>query len=180
MGSEIEEGEAFHYQGKGRFRPGRFYYDKSCEGKNCYSTLLSNISFLYSHFRREGGGHFFLVRDFSYEKALKEKNIPKARKILTELEEVMRYFYAQWPEGKGGALRKKDGGTLFLVTSAGPRGVEFPLQGLKWSMFEKQGKNALFRRQALLAPVMASGARAENFCGIFEESEVLRRLLWSQ
>ena len=160
--------EAFHYQDKEHFKPGVAYYDKTCVKNTCYASLFNNISSIYPRFRGGAGVSFFLLRDYSYQKALKNKNIIKARKILTELDRVIRYFHEE--------LQKKD--ALFLVTSAGSKGLEFPRQGHQWSQFENKGRHLIYHRPGLMASALASGAGAEHFCGIFEESEVFSRLLW--
>ena len=63
-----------------------------------------------------------------------------------------------------------------LLTSAAPRGVEFPRSGKDWERFEQSKRAKIDRNTKLIATVMASGARAENFCGIFEQSEVMTRI----
>ena len=163
-----DQGEVFHYQEKKYFRPGNVYYDKTCVKNTCYASIFNNISSLYPRFRQGGDLSFFLLRDYSYQKALKNNNIKKAREILIQLDKIMQYFNE----------KVEDKNTLFLVTSANSQGLEFPLQGLQWSQFENNGHNVLYRRPRLMASALASGAGAEHFCGIFEESEIFSRLLW--
>ena len=162
------KGEIFHYQEKKNFRPGVVYYDKSCVNNICYAGLFNNISSIYPRFRQEASSSFFLLRDYSYQEALKNKDIKKARQILTQLGEVMQYFNE--------VLKERD--ALFLVTSAASKGLEFPLEGRQWFQFEKDGGNLFYRRPLLMSSVLASGAGAEHFCGIFEESEIFSRILW--
>lgn len=52
-----------------------------------------------------------------------------------------------------------------------------PDQGKAYYEFEKQGKNASVKRTKLTNLVLASGARAENFCGMYDDSEVFERIL---
>ncbi|MCY4524719.1 MAG: hypothetical protein OXB84_08275 [Halobacteriovoraceae bacterium] len=162
--------DIFHYQEERNFKPGIIYYDKSCiKGNVCYSGLFNNVHSIYSQFYQESVPSFFLLRDFSYQKALKSKNVKQARLILNELNKLINYFNSE--------LKEKD--ALFLITSAAPQGIEFPLQGKQWAQFENNGKNLIYRNPGLMASVLASGAGAEHFCGIFEESEIFIRLLWS-
>jgi hypothetical protein len=58
-------------------------------------------------------------------------------------------------------------------------GIEFPKAGRSWEMIEKRGLNVNYKRSQLLAPVFAHGPGAENFCGVYEESEIFKRFLWN-
>jgi len=66
-----------------------------------------------------------------------------------------------------------------LLSSAASYGLEFPNQGKDWIKFEKSGENVLYKKQSLLSPLFAHGAQAQNMCGIYEESEVAKRLIWT-
>ena len=51
-----------------------------------------------------------------------------------------------------------------------------PKKGKEWFEFERKGKHVVFRNASLLSPVLAKGAGAENFCGVFEEYEMVKRI----
>jgi hypothetical protein len=55
--------------------------------------------------------------------------------------------------------------------------VDMPNQGKQWFDFEKAGSNANMKRTKLTNLVLATGARSENFCGMYDDSQVLERLL---
>ena len=86
---------------------------------------------------------------------------------MSQLEELYFYFNTKF---------KRD--PLILVTSSAVRNIELPYAGRDWKSFEKKGKKVLYQRNSLMSYAMASGAGAENFCGIFEESEILKRIIW--
>lgn len=159
----------FHYQGKGYFSKGQVYYDKSCQGGGCYTSLLNNVKSLWKRFSNSNPKSVFIVRDFSYLKALKKRNISAARESLLEIEKVHNYFQNEL---------SKDKNTLLLLTTAEGIRFEFPKRGRDWAQYESSGKHVVFRKSDLMSTVIANGAGAENFCGIYEESEVLKRTVW--
>jgi hypothetical protein len=65
-----------------------------------------------------------------------------------------------------------------MVTGAESLPLEFPLQGKEWAEFEKTGKNVIYKNTSLMSPVLARGPMAENFCGIFDEAEMLKRTIY--
>lgn len=165
-----DSNKLFHYLGNEKFNKDEVYYDKSCKKGTCFATIFDNIKSIWTRFKKEPGLSIFIVRDFSYLKALKSKNISKAREVLLELDKSIGYLFKEM---------KRDNQTLFLVTSSGPLNFEMPKEGKEWFEFERSGKHVLFRNTSLLSPVMSYGAGAENFCGIFEESEMVNRIFWS-
>ena len=68
---------------------------------------------------------------------------------------------------------------LILVTSSAPLKLDFPSAGKNWSEFDKKGAGVVLRSSGLVSPIYATGARSENFCGLFEEAQVLERVMLS-
>ena len=162
----------FHYQEQLSIGSGEIFYDKSCHDGGCFSSIYGNVSSIFQQYSQQFHRAYFLViRDFSYLAALREHKIGKAKEILLDLEKVATTLLNE---------SARDPNMLVLVSSAGAFNLEFPLAGKSWEEFEKTGKNVLFKQQSLLAPVMAHGAFAENFCGFFEESEILNRMFWDK
>jgi hypothetical protein len=163
--------KAFHYQDtlaniQENMNPG-VYYDKSCQKNLCYSSVSNNFKTLWSQFTKDQFQSFFLVRDFNFLRALKKKDIGYAKESLQEIERIVGWINSQ----------KKDD-VLVIITGAEPLNIEFPKEGKEWAEFEKSGKNIIYKNAALLSPVMAHGPMSENFCGLFDESEMLKRLLY--
>ena len=159
--------ELFHLSEKKVFNTDKIYYDKSCSTGECYSTFARNVESVYSTFSKNNENHLFMVRNTNFQKFLMKSDIAKAKEELVQINQVISYFQE---------IAKKRNDLLVLLTSAAPRGVEFPRRGKEWERFEKTKIVKIDRNTKLIAPVMASGARAENFCGIFEQSEVMTRI----
>ncbi|MBY0413743.1 MAG: hypothetical protein K2Q18_06245, partial [Bdellovibrionales bacterium] len=162
---------AFHYQDspdqvKDSQAPG-LYYDRSCQKGICYSSLSNNFKALWSRLVKGRQKTFFVVRDYNFQKALKKKDVSYAKEALLEIDRVV----ASLQNEKAGEL-------LVIISGAESQPLEFPLQGKEWAEFEKSGKNILYKNSSLMSPVLARGAMAENFCGIFDESEMLKRVIY--
>lgn len=175
MGPEIRDGarskKSFHYQDSASgvqetMRPG-IYYDKSCQKNVCYSSLSNNFKTFWGQLIKEQAQTFFLVRDFNFLKGLKKKDIGYAKESLQEIERIIGWVNAQ---------NRKD--ILILITGAESLPIEFPKEGKEWAEFERSGKNILYKNSSLMSPVLATGSMSENFCGLFDESEMLKRVLY--
>lgn len=176
MGPEVsskpESGKkSFHYQDSPEalsesMKPG-IYYDKSCQKNVCYSSISNNFKTLWLKTIKDQTNSFFLVRDFNFQKALRKKDIVFAKESLQEIERMLSLIQAA----------KRDD-ILVIVSGAESLQIEFPKEGKEWAEFERSGKNMLFRNPALMSPVMASGPMSENFCGVFDESEMLKRVIY--
>jgi hypothetical protein len=122
---------------------------------------------VYGKFRKVSDKHLMIIRDFSYLRALENKDWNKAREILADIERTY-----------GEALKLTDSSDyLVLLTTGDSRFVDMPDQGKGWYEFEKLNKNASVKRTKLTNLVLASGSRAENFCGMYEDSQVFERIL---
>jgi hypothetical protein len=159
--------KTYFYSDEINLTPGQISYDKSCTKKGCATGLADNFRSVYESLKSKGK-HIYIFRDFSYLSALEKKDFLKAREILRELERS--YAYAL-------ALAQDSGDTLVLLTSGETRFVDFPDQGKNWFQLEKKGEAADVKRTILTNLVLASGARAENFCGFFSEAEIMSRVL---
>jgi hypothetical protein len=160
--------DLFHFQDKKKFSAGKIYYDKSCRGNGCYSSILNNADMVLTEIqRRNKPFNFLIVRDFSFERALAQNKIGKAREILLELDSL--HFNIKK------VMLNKDKETLVLVTSTAARPIEFPNQGKQWKSYEKAGKNIIYKKPSLISSAWAWGSRAENFCGFYEESQIFSR-----
>lgn len=169
--SDKGDAETFHYQDNQgvsarRSKPG-LYYDKSCQKDNCFSTVGNNFKALWNQFHKERGRSLFVVRDFNYQKALVKKDISLVRESLQEIDRMVQML---------NETNRSD--LLIVITSGAATQIEFPAQGQEWLDFVKSGKNVIYKKPSLMSPVFAKGAIAENFCGVFDESETLKRLLF--
>jgi hypothetical protein len=108
-----------------------------------------------------------IIRDFSYLNSLERKDFPRAKEILNDLERTYRE-----------ALRLTESSDYLVLLSTGDsRFIDMPDKGKRWFEFEKFNKNISIKRTKLTNLVLASGARAENFCGMYEDSQIFERIL---
>lgn len=160
----------FHYTENFNLTPNQYTYDRSCAGpqNRCTSLITEDLKAIYEKFQKVSQKSLFIVRDFSYLAAVERKDFIVAKEILADLEKS----YALALEAT-----KSNPEYLILLTSGGSRYLELPAQGEAWSQFEKAGKNAQVKNTKLTNLVLASGARAENFCGMYEDANVFERIL---
>ena len=158
----------FHYSEQQAFTPDQVYYDRSCGAKSCFSNINEDFKSIYQSLRKASSKHLLVLRDFSYLSALERKDFKEARRILVDLEKT--YSEAL-------IMANSSSDTLVLLTTAQSQFVEMPEQGKSWFEFDKQSGGPLPRRPKLTNLILASGARAENFCGIYEDSQVFERIL---
>lgn len=158
----------FHYREAVPLVPNQFLYDRACDKQGCFSTITDDFKSIYQSFKKVSSKHLLIVRDFSYLAALEKKDFIKARGILSDLERSL---------AEAIALARSSNDYLVLVTSGDSRFVDLPDQGKGWYEFEKNGTNAQVKRTKLTNLVLATGARSENFCGIYDDSHVFERIL---
>jgi hypothetical protein len=144
-------------------------YDQTCQRAVCNSTLLENFKSIYQSFQKTSHKHLLVVRDFSYLEALEKKDLVKAKVILADLERTL---------AEALNLAQASSDYLVLVTSGDSRFVDMPDQGKQWFEFEKTGTAHInVKRTKLTNFLAASGARAENFCGMYEDAQIFERIL---
>lgn len=149
------------------YQPGHAYWDSSCNARGCGTDLTDAVSALYGMFSHNSKRHLWIVRDFSYAHALAHKDIPQAREILRNLDRSVGKF-----------LNMDDADDVLVIVSGGAAvDLDFPSEGKEWQSFENKGAPIWPRQGELAVPVFAYGARAENFCGVFEEAQVFERAL---
>lgn len=167
MGPQAKNGiDSFHYQDQQKTTPGLFY-DKSCQKGICFSTILNNTKKIMANLNSGGTQNFYLLRDFSYLKAIRAHDFSQAKEVLQDLDKTMAWL---------DSLKRTD--TLVIITGAEGIEVDFPKEGKEWAEYERFGKNLNTRNSALLTSVFAKGPMAENFCGLYDETEMLKRVLF--
>ena len=163
--------KTFHYQDspeqvRETIQP-NLYYDRSCQKGLCYSSVSNNFKTLWSLLTKDRQKTFFVVRDFNFQKALQKKDLSLVKESLLEIDKIISSLN-----------NEKPGEILVIVSGAQSMPMEFPLQGKEWAEFEKSGKNVIYKHPSLMSPVLARGAMSENFCGIFDEAEMLKRVIY--
>lgn len=167
MNKSKKKVKEFHVSDKKSYKQGEVYFDKSCKGKSCFSTLSSNVESTFENFSKNTKNYIYLVRNFNFGELIKKNKVKQAREELDQINKTLSYF-------QGKASKSSD--MLVLLTTAGSYGVDFPRSGKEWQKFEQNGRFFKTKNQKLISSVFASGARAENFCGIYDQSQILARI----
>lgn len=165
--SKINDANLFHLSEKTNFKTSSVYYDRSCSTGECFSTFARNVEAIYNNHFKNKENHLFIIRNTKFQKAILDKNIAKAKEELGQINQIVSFFQK---------VADKRTDLLVLLTSASPLGVEFPRSGREWENFEASKKYDLHKQTKLIGTVMASGARSENFCGMYEQSEIMSRI----
>lgn len=160
--------ETYIYSQNLQMKPNKFYYDRTCSAKSCDSSITDNFKAITTQMERTSPKLLFVLRDFSYLMALEQKDFVRARNILADIERAY---------GEALNLSKQSDDYLVLLTTGESKFVDMPDAGKSWYEFEKKGSGAHAKRTKLTNLVLASGARSENFCGIYEDGQVFERIL---
>ncbi len=163
----VSGASTFHYSEAIPAIPNQLLYDRTCGANGCGSSMYEDFGAVYNRFQKISQKHLIIVRDFSYLKALEKKEFNKAREILADLDRAY-----------GEALKfTSSSDYLVLLTTGESKFVDMPDQGKSWYEFEKENKNINVKRTKLTNLVLASGSRAENFCGMYEDAQIFERIL---
>lgn len=157
----------FHLEKEESYSKGTKYFDTSCLTGKCFNSASKNIVATFERFNKNSKRLLYVVQDTSYQEAILKQNFSKAKVILSELDLSIRYFQSYVAQNKD---------ALLLITTAAPYNIDFPKQGTQWDEFIKNGKNIKIQKTELLSDVYAIGARSENFCGIYNQSDILTRI----
>ncbi|MFN8370837.1 MAG: hypothetical protein U0T83_09475 [Bacteriovoracaceae bacterium] len=160
----------FHRQESQNYEDNQVYFDKSCQNGHCFSDINSNAIYTFKDFARKNPFYVYIIRDFGLSESIKGKKVDQIREKILELDKLFHFFIEK---------AKEDKELLILLSSTAGMNLEFPTDGKDWINFETKGENLLFKNSSLLNPVFSFGARAENFCGLFEEAELMPRILFN-
>lgn len=168
MARPTSKSKTFHIQEEKDYKPGNVYFDKSCTQSPCFNDLMTNTKNLISRELDPQGSYFFLVSDSSLLEAIDQNNLKAIKTSILKIESMVDYLYQ---------LQEKNPDMLVMITSSDPVPVELPSTGKEWKSFINGRNNLVFKNSSILSPVWAKGVRAENFCGMYEEAEVLQRVM---
>jgi hypothetical protein len=169
-GTSNSKAKRFHFQENIEHNDGEVFYDKSCKAGICYASLRNNATEIYKKFKKQTVRSLFVIRDFSLKDTIIRKDVESLREKLSEIERLYSFFLNE---------QAKDSKLLVVVSGSGARNIELPKTGKQWEGFDSKGKFLLYKRNSLMSPVFAKGPHSENFCGLYEESDVFRRFLWT-
>ncbi len=157
----------YHYSESKKLLKNTIYQDRSCKNKRCFTTLNQVTSSLLENTLLKKSKYVIHVRDFTYLRALERGDYKGAAEILIDFENVYKLLSERYSNSE----------LLFLITGVGGRSFNYPAMGKAWKNFENKGRG-ISSRSSLLSPVLSYGARSENFCGIYNQSEIFNRLFY--
>lgn len=158
----------FHFQEEMLTPNPSVMYDKSCQQKSCGISFVDHAFKAWKAFSKDNSRTFFVVRDQLYRKNLQRGNLEQAKKRLIEVLSLLDMI-------------KKESQKIsvsFVVSTSGSLKLDMPKQGTPWKKMVNGIGRTGHRSSSLNSYVWAKGPGAENFCGSFNESEMLKRFLW--
>lgn len=156
--------DSFHFQQKKKYEKGSVYYDKSCKGRKCFSTTADIFDHVLTAMD-DSNRRFINVVDFDLYDILERQDA----KAFTQYMSYLNNFLIQ--------VKKKISKTsdhLIVVSSTSPKAIDWRRVNKKWKKISINANN----KSQLMSPVWADGALAENFCGMYLESDLNRRFFW--
>lgn len=165
---KAQEGNFFHHSELTPFKPGAIYYDRSCsKGKDCFTSFSNNVISVFQNYYKNTENYLYIVRNFQLQHYLEKNDLKNIKSELDQLNKSLSYFLK---------LSKSESNVLVLVTAGETYNAKYPDAGKNWEQFVKATHYKLGDNSRLMSPILAAGARAENFCGIYDQSEVLNRI----
>lgn len=166
IGVKKDGKESFHHQREHKYKKGSVYYDESCSGADCFSTS-SEVFFHVYNSLDEGPKNLVVFKDYSLLNAIKSNDRKAFFKYLEELSGLVNDINSQ--------VLSKNSDALLVISSTSPMKLNWPVNSKNWNRLNLLKST---NDGELLAPIWASGAMAENFCGMYAESEVFNRMFW--
>lgn len=167
MNKMPKSANSFHVSTEQNYKKSEVYYDKSCNSGDCFTTLSRNVEAVFKNFSKNKSNYLFIVRNFNYRDKLLSRNLKEAKEELLQVNETLNYF---------NKLSKDDEDLLVLVTTSEALEIDFPKTGREWKKYEQANKLKMVTNTKLISNVYAVGARAENFCGFYDQTDVLTRI----
>jgi len=143
------------------------FTNRSCLQGECLSTLNEDFLHVERQLAAESKKYLLIVRDFTFLNSLKVNNFKQAKSKLLELAQLYQFALK---------LSEESGDHLILLTSSESKVIQLPKEGKDWFNFER-GKITPQQSPSLINLSLASGARSENFCGFYDDSQILDRIL---
>jgi hypothetical protein len=162
------EGAKYHPSQSTVLSRGGLYVDQSCQQESgCFTELSQVVDSIRNTLFKNTSKFVIHIQDFSYAKHLKSKNYKEVVRKLEDYANIKKSLEQNYKEEE----------LLFLITGSKSMSILFPESGGFWKDFY-QKKISLPNYPSGSIPVLATGARAENFCGIFHQEDLLKRMFF--
>jgi len=165
--SKVKGMKDFFITHKSRINDTGILQDTSCNATGCFHSIEKLTMALKSRWEHSNGKFSYIFRNYSYAQFLKKSDIKAAAKVLAEISQTITYLKREYGSSD----------TLFLVSGAKSVHLDFPYQGKSWKNLAKSISSS---KSNFLSPLFASGARAENFCGIYNSNKIFTRIFWGK
>jgi hypothetical protein len=142
-------------------------FNRTCLKTECQSSLEEDFLGIYQNLNKNFNKHLYIIRDFSYLNAINKNDFLKARDILNELERIYSLAIK--------LTEKQD--YLVLLTTSESQFIAMPEEGKEWRPLDIKSQVPYRKNRNLTNLVLATGSRAENFCGLYDDSQILDRIL---
>lgn len=157
----------FHPEGNDPFTSGHHYFDRSCVGKKCQNTFNENILSTFKRFSSGQSFYFYIAQIYELERIIQEKRGDKIYSFLQKLDTLISDLMREVDSAESAIL---------IVSSSASEGIELPRQGEKWKDFLSSNQDIFYKRKQTQSVIFARGSGAENFCGLFPQSEMPQRI----
>lgn len=168
--NKLTSDEDFHSEIKKNYQPNLVYRDQSCHEGTCYKKSIENINSFIENYFSIKNNFLFMIRDFRLTESGRNLHFDGLENILKEQLEVISRLLN---------FAQENSDVLLLITGAEPLGIELPGQGKTWEDLDKNKVLKFYKESKLSSVALAYGARAENFCGFYSESDIMRRVLFA-
>jgi hypothetical protein len=166
--SKNESDLKFHRSQKLALSPGSVLFDRACDqAKDCQSHWDENVISHYEQLFKTNKSYFYLIRHYEILNALTKNDFAKVTEELIKIEKLLDYLFK---------IQQTESNMLILISSAQNKHIEYPPQGVDWKNLKNLKSFKALSTPKLMSQVYAQGARAENFCGIYHQSELISRI----
>ncbi len=148
---------------------GEIYYNYLCKQQKCKRHFSEEVIDFFVDFQKGRNNYLFIIRDTYLGDAIERDDKENIILALSELNQLISFFQEETKKAVNSDL-------LLLITSYNSKIPLYPKEGKHFSTPTDLTQMTFFKESSLLSPIWASGAKAENFCGLMEERELLNRM----
>ncbi|EQC51726.1 hypothetical protein [Bacteriovorax sp. DB6_IX] len=158
--------EYFHVEREKEYLKNKIYLDESCSKAKCFSKS-SSVFFHVWNSLVERPKKLLVFKDYSLINAINSNNSAAFFEYLEELSKLIADI--------NGTIVSRNPNTTLVVSSTSPQRIKWPRSSKTWKGINLAKSTT---GEELMAPIWATGAMAENFCGVYSEVDVFNRLFW--
>jgi hypothetical protein len=146
---------------------GEIYYEESCQSSKCFENPAKTFQSIVDKTLMNSGRRLYLFQDLRLSSALARKKSLEVIDILKDYNDALEELIK---------MARNNKNILLLLSGTAGMPLELPSQGREWERFFARGEAVTFKKQSATTPLFAWGARSENFCGFYNESDIIQRI----